>query len=132
MRLDWFREVLDLEARVRSTAQALDRLKTGALVAFSSGAVVLGLVGGGIWWLPAAMGGGLLAWRTGLFLVDLPEWRYQRQLKRWDELRTRIERLQQSRLDADARKMLGAPLMNELSTVFPRPMIEGPGDRQTE
>jgi hypothetical protein len=55
--------VFSLSNRVIRQGKALDKLSGGALAAFFGGSALVGAIGGGLFWLPAAMGGAMLAYR---------------------------------------------------------------------
>lgn len=115
--------MLDLERRIRRTSEALERLKTGALVALTGGTTVLGLVGGGVFWVPTAMAGSLLAFRVLEFVAGIPRWRHEQRLKRWDAVRARLRKLQEDNLPAESAKALAEPLEAELTLILPRRML---------
>jgi hypothetical protein len=113
-------KMFDLQGRIRKVSESLDRLKNGALVAFTGGTIALGLIGGGIFWLPAAMAGSLLVYRFGLFAMDYRLWQQQRRLQQVDEIKKRMEELETANLSDAGRQLLGSALQGELEIVAPR------------
>ena len=107
---DWF----DLAARIRQTAQALDRLKTGALAATFGGGLVIGLVAGGMWWIPAAMSGMLLTYRGAQLYLDYRRKEAQRRLEEWDGIFERMTQLSAARLTERQTLVLQSALEREL------------------
>lgn len=73
------RELLDLQARITHNARALERLGPGALSAFTGGAIVLGVFGGGLLWIPAGMAAALSLYRVGEFFYRRDEYRRRRE-----------------------------------------------------
>jgi len=115
---------LDLEKRIRKTAESLDRLKQGALVALTGGTVALGMVGGGVFWLPAAMAGSLLAYRALHFLTSWPSWRQEQRLRMWDAVVARSRDLhRKSSLPEATIRVLEEPLNRELLVIAPSRML---------
>lgn len=57
-------QVISLSKRVREEAVALDKISGAALAGFVGCATVFGVVLGGLWWAPAAMGGSMFAYKA--------------------------------------------------------------------
>lgn len=106
--------MFDLERRIRSTAEALDRLKTGALVSFTGGATVLGTVAHGVFWIPSAMAGALLVYRCLAGYITFRQGRQKSRLALWDDVRERMQDLHQSELPPEQVQLLSRALESEL------------------
>jgi hypothetical protein len=124
------RRAINLQGRIRSAAKALDRLGTGALVAFTGGAAVVGLVAGGILWMPAVMSGSLFLYRTVGFLFERRNERMQRRLEIWDDVLLRKKALYATKLPEEERKLLSSALDQALDDPSPRRLLlASPKDR---
>lgn len=80
------KKTFDLQDRIRKAAIALNKLQNGAVAAFTGGAIVVGLVFGGIFWVPAAMSGSLILYRTGDFVFNLKNIKKQKELEHLDRV----------------------------------------------
>ena len=99
-------QVLNLQERIRKTAEALNKLQNGALVAFTGGAIVVGAVFGGVFWVPAAMSGSLIAYRGCELIYNHKKQKRRRELEYFDEKLKRIEWIDNSSLPEGKKKLL--------------------------
>jgi hypothetical protein len=64
------KKVLSLQKEIAKSAEALDKLKNGALFAFTGGSAVIGVVVGGLFWIPCAMAISLIIYRGIDFFIN--------------------------------------------------------------
>jgi hypothetical protein len=115
MREEFFGDPISFLQRVIKTAETLDTLKTGALLAVTGGALVAGLVTGGIYWMPF----GITLPLALLRLLQMYENRGVRQLRRaigiYDLVKARKEALEGSPLPQTEKRQLSATLTRLLA-----------------
>jgi len=116
---------IDLLGRIRSAAKSLAKLGTGDIFAFTGGAIVVGVVAGGILWMPAAMSGALLLYRAGRFFLERKDEQRAKRLQAWDEILLRREALHKSALPEKEREMMSQALDREVEMLTPktRPLL---------
>lgn len=109
---------INLNERIQRLSESLDKLGTGALMAFGGGTLVLGWVAGGILWMPAAMSGSLLCYRLARFWLNRRDQKPQRDLQRWDSVMLRMMLLRATQLPDSDRRRLSAALNQQLETPY--------------
>jgi hypothetical protein len=112
-------EAINLNERIQRLSESLDKLGNGALAAFAGGTVVLGLVAGGIFWMPAAMSGSLIGYRLARFWLARRDNKVERNLRRWDSIMLRTLLLRAAELPESDRKQLSTSLDRQLGVVEP-------------
>lgn len=104
----------------------LNKLATGAVVAATGGSIVLGIVFGGIFWMPACAAGALLAYRAGRAVLDRLDGRQRRQMERWDSVYLRIAAVESADdIPQDRKEALLRPLNAELDALRAEMLPDG-------
>jgi hypothetical protein len=117
MKLTDVTKVLNLQARIKKNAQALDGLTTGALVAFTAGSTVIGIVFGGLVWIPAAMSGALLGFRAFLRFSNRRQNQLAELRDELSQLALQMEGINKAALTDEQRKQLSAPIQQQITVL---------------
>ncbi len=106
-------KVFSLQERIRKASIALNKLQNGAIAAFTGGAIVIGFVFGGIFWVPAAMSGSLILYRAGDLVFNLKNIRRLKEFEYFDEIIKRKKMIYSSELPENEIKLLSNSINNE-------------------
>ena len=108
------KQVFSLSERVRKEAKALDKLPGAALAAVLGGSLVIGAVGGGLFWIPAAMAGGMFAYRSVLTAIEYPQYRKRQRIEDIEVVRVELERITKSPLEIEFKEQLSRAVVLEV------------------
>jgi len=117
MKMSDLTKVFSLQSRINKNAQALDALTTGALVAVTAGSCVIGVVFGGVLWIPAAMSGALLGFRAFLQFSNRRKNRLAELIQELNQLVLQMEGVNKASLTDQQRKQLGPPLQQQIASL---------------
>ena len=110
------KSAFDIHERLAKASERLEKLASGALVAFTAGAVVVGVVGGGVLWIPAAMAGALSAYRGArFFLLERRDRHRDQWWKEYMRVGQAKQALAQAGLPQEEFEKLNAPLDQKLA-----------------
>lgn len=106
-------QILSLSNSVRKEASELEKLPAGALAAFLGGAIVIGVVGGGLWWLPAAMSGSMFAYRAIGTAVHYPRYKESQRILDVTARLEALEKIEQAQLPNEIKHCLLEDLLQK-------------------
>lgn len=128
--MNWQDELDRITDQIRRRAAELDKLTDGGLVAATGGFFVLGLVTGGVFWIPFGMTGALSAYRLVRWSIIRRSRSRQEALGLVERIKAVKEELFKSQLPDDEKRKLSASLDALLSPAGPAtPGIPPPGEQ---
>lgn len=108
-------QVFSLSDRVRNEARELDKLPGAALAALVGGSVVIGVLGGGLFWIPAAMAGAMFGYRAFVAALQYPSYRMRQKIIEVGEVRKELEDIELSPLAIEHKRQLADVLLAGIS-----------------
>lgn len=109
------KQVFSFSDRVRKEAKELDKLPGAALAAVVGGSVVIGVVGGGLFWIPAAMSGAMFGYRAFVTALQYPSYRKRQKIIEIGEVRKELEDIERSPLAIEHKQQLADVLLIGIS-----------------
>lgn len=117
------RAALNLLASVRKEASALDNLPGAALAGVLAGSIVVGTVMGGLLWIPAAVSGAVLTFRTVAAVIRFSNDTHQRKIALIGQTRLALEEVEHSNLPELQKDILAQMLMDNLGAQDPKRLV---------
>lgn len=116
-------QVFSLSARVRKEAAALDKLPGSALAAVLGGSVVIGVAGGGLFWIPAAMSGAMFLYRSAVTAIHYRHYKAAQGLQIIDEGCARLDQIARNQfLSAEQKQELSSLVLAQIPVTAGQPV----------
>ncbi|WP_157272194.1 hypothetical protein [Azohydromonas aeria] len=103
---DVIKQIIGLSARIRKEAEDLDKLPGAALVAAASGSMVIGFVGGGLLWIPAAMTGGMFVYKSIVTVLHYKKAQRQDRVQETNVILKQLEDIERAPISMEYKKRL--------------------------
>lgn len=121
MKMGEIKRVFSLSKTVRKESVELDRMSGGALAAFFGASIVIGYIGGGLWWILAGMSVSLSLYRfLKTYLKYLPFFK-RANIDNFDEVIGNLERVDQSSLPKKVKDQLNDNILSQLPSSLGSP-----------
>lgn len=115
-------QVFSFSERVRKEAKELDKLPGAALAAVLGGSLVVGVVGGGLFWIPAAMVSSMFAYRSVVTVIQYQRDRSRQKIQDVSEVCAVVEKINRSSLPIEYKEQLSKAAVLQ---VLPAPSDSG-------
>ena len=111
------KQIFSFSERVRKEANELDKLPGTALTAVLGGSIVLGVVAGGLFWIPAAMSGSMFVYRLAVTAIEYPSYRTSRRIQDITQVRLELENINESSLPITVKEQLSQCAVKQLPSL---------------
>lgn len=107
------KQIFGFSKRVRKEAEELEKLHGASLAAVLGGSVVIGVVLGGLFWIPAAMAGSMFGYRLVVTAFQYPSYRMEQKILGAAERRKEIQNIYQAEIPIEQKIKLGDAFIAE-------------------